>query len=81
MKNLSAWTPTGTGPYPPYVSINFKDFLVEITCRSPATSDGRDGATAVVSMPMCEFKTLVTEAIRTHWHEILKQDDEVGLAW
>ena len=60
-ENITAYTAPGAS-YPPYVSINERGDLVEITVRSPATPEGHCGATSAMTMNRDDFDRLVAEA-------------------
>lgn len=60
-KNLVAYTPPGSA-YPPYLSINYRNTMVEITIRDEEQPDGSQGPTATIRMNICNFAKVIEEA-------------------
>lgn len=74
--NIAAYTPPGVS-YPEYISINVrKPGYVEITVRSPRQLDGREGSTAIISMPELVFASLVDEATKNLLDGAIKRYQE-----
>lgn len=59
-RNLAAYTPPD-GNFPPYVSINFVNTMVEITVRGEGT-DSQPGTTATIRMNVWNFGKLINDA-------------------
>lgn len=51
MRNVFAYTDVRPVSYPEYVSINEVDGEAKVTVRSPRSPDGREGATASMTLP------------------------------
>lgn len=58
MKNLFAYTPPGMF-YPPYISVNQEDGVVEFIIRSAAKADGTCGETASIKLSAKQFDDFV----------------------
>lgn len=58
MRNLFAYTEPGKF-YPPYISVNEEDGVVEITVRSVAKVDGACGETASIKLSAKQFDDFV----------------------
>jgi hypothetical protein len=60
-RNLASYTPPGSN-YPPYLSINYRNTMVEITVRSEAKPDGTQGETATIRMNLWHFNKVIEDA-------------------
>ncbi len=62
-KNIHAYTPAGSS-FPPYLSLNDEpDGRITLTVRSPATSDGNCGLTAMIVLPEHEMYALAASIV------------------
>lgn len=61
--HLARYTPPGS-TYPPYLSINFRNTMVEITVRGEELPDRTQGPTATIRMNLCNFAKVIEEAKR-----------------
>lgn len=62
-KYLSAWT-SPESSYPPYISINYVNTMIEITVRSSRNEDGSPGDIAVITMNTWRFDNLFHDALK-----------------
>jgi hypothetical protein len=71
---LAAWTPPGAN-FPPYINISFENHLVEVTVRSNATLDGKQGPEGRITMSFQDFRKTVDEAMQRFNADILNQTE------